>query len=352
MSLRRRITAIVTGFAILSSSVAVSAQSAADRDTARLAFKDGKALREKADHKGALAKFKSADALMHSPITLVEVGKSQIDLGQLVEARDTLLAVNRLPLAKDENDQSAKARADARDLAARLEKRIPSLTFKVVGVDTAGVTVTIDGEAVPKGTLELPRKVNPGKHAIAATYQTSEKKQAVEVAEGARKVVTFEFTPTAATLPAKEPATGKDPAPPAAGDAAAPTSATRDTIRTRRSAPTADSNVMWVGIGVAGAGVVVGSVSGIVYLSKASSLREQCPNGVCPASLSGDYDSTKNWGTVSLVSFVVAGVGAGIGIYGLFSSSPSEEVDGSHARAKPSVQPWIGLGSAGLSGTF
>jgi hypothetical protein len=51
---------------------------------------------------------------------------------------------------------------------------------------------------------------------------------------------------------------------------------------------------------------------------------------------------------VSTVGFIVAGVGAAVGVVGLFvhpSSSPAPQQTGS-------ISPWIGPGMAGASGTF
>ena len=67
--------------------------SASDKETARGLMATGRADRSNHDLAGALKAFTGADAIMHVPTTGLEVAKAQIDLGLLVEARDTALRV-------------------------------------------------------------------------------------------------------------------------------------------------------------------------------------------------------------------------------------------------------------------
>ena len=114
------------------------------------------------------------------------------------------------------------------------------------------------------------------------------------------------------------------------------------------------TTLTWIGAGVAGAGVIAGSITGAMVLSKTSQLRGQCPGNVCPSSSFDSLDSTGTLATVSTVSFVVAGVGAGVAIVSLVvghgTSAPEP------AAAPPSaglrLTPWVGLGSAGVKGSF
>ena len=58
---------------------------------------------QKGENKAALVRFKAAYALVPSPITGLEVGKTQIDLGALVEAREQLVEVTKMPPTKPEH---------------------------------------------------------------------------------------------------------------------------------------------------------------------------------------------------------------------------------------------------------
>src|SRR5690242_13340717 len=94
-------------------SVASAEPTAADLESARDLFKEGQALRAKGDLEGALTKFKAADALAGTPITGVELGKTLLQMGKLVEAREGFLSVGRIPTKPNESPQTKKARAEA-----------------------------------------------------------------------------------------------------------------------------------------------------------------------------------------------------------------------------------------------
>jgi len=103
---------------------------------------------------------------------------------------------------------------------------------------------------------------------------------------------------------------------------------------------------------------VVGIAAGTVFALKAKS-KYKDGNALCdnhdPCELSTadaaqreqlgkDGDSAK---TLSMVSFIVGGVGVAAGTT-LFILSGKKESEPTHAG----VHPWIGLGSAGLNGRF
>ncbi|MGZ5966491.1 MAG: hypothetical protein ACXWP4_02405, partial [Polyangiales bacterium] len=81
----------------------------------------------------------------------------------------------------------------------------------------------------------------------------------------------------------------------------------------------------WIGFGVAGAGVIVGTLFGADALQAASSAREQCAGTRCPPSAQTFIDQSKSSATISTISFSVALVGAGVGFFGLFSRPEREE---------------------------
>src|SRR3954467_5794820 len=116
--MRARRLAIVLSLS-LAASVVVTAgparaePTAADSETALQLFKDGKALRESGDLAGALGKLRAAYALVQTPITALELGRTQMALGQLVEARDVLLTASRIPVRANESAKAGEARIEA-----------------------------------------------------------------------------------------------------------------------------------------------------------------------------------------------------------------------------------------------
>jgi hypothetical protein len=107
--------------------------------------------------------------------------------------------------------------------------------------------------------------------------------------------------------------------------------------------------LMYGGFGLAGAGLVLGTVAGIVTLSKRGDLNAICQGTRCPpatqANVLAIQSSAKSWATVSTVSFIAAGVGAGVGVVGLLLRPK-------HAEGAPGVALGIGFGSATLTGRF
>lgn len=306
--LSRKLVALFAAASLALAHAPAAAQSASDKETARALMKDGEARRAKGDHQGALQNFKAAHAIMNVPTTGLELGRTQVDLGMLVEARDTLLSVTRLPVVPGESANMAAARDEAQKLADTIEPKIPSLTIKVEGVP-AGATakVTIDGTAILAATIGVPRKHNPGKHEVVVSAGTTEKRESVELIEGEEKTVTIKLANDA---PVKEPSEGSEEG----GSPGEP----------ETPKPSGTSPLVYVGFGSAAVFALVGSVTGIMAFSRAGSAKEGCDGSRCPSSTHEDIESSRTFGTVSTVSFALAGAGAIVGVIGLLSA-PSEK---------------------------
>jgi hypothetical protein len=332
---------------LLSATAAHADPTSADRETARTLMQQGRELREKGDMKEALKRFKGADDIMHVPTTALEVARALVALGQFVEARDFIAEIRQIPTKANEPAPFKDARAKADDLDASLNGRIPSLRISIKGVpDGAQPTVSVDGVQLPAGALELPRTVDPGHHVVVAKVvaktAVGEGTLEVEVREGEQKPVDVALVMTAVpeTPPESPPPDEPKPEPPSP-----PTTSHSPTVLT------------WVGIGLGGVGVAAGTVTGILSLSKKSTLQGECPGGVCPPGTpSSDLDSANRFATISTIAFIAAGVGAGVAVVTLIVG---HEEHGQPAPATPPqtdskvvVRPWIGLGAAGVGGTF
>jgi len=278
-------------------------------------MREGEAKRSKGDHKGALEAYKAADAIMNVPTTGLEVGREEAELGMLLEARDTLLGVTRLPVLPGESVNMGLAREEAQKLADGLEPRIPSLKI-VLEKAPAGSSpkVTVDGNAILPATLGVARKLNPGLHEIVVVVGSVEKKTEVDLGEGDNKEVTIDLTETAPKetpkeTPKDEPKPEPEPPPPP------------------KSSP-----LVWIGFGSAAAFGLVGAVTGVFAFSKASSAKDRCDGTRCPPEAHDDVESSRTMGTISTVTFALAGAGAVVGVIGLFSgpsSTPATTTTGS-----------------------
>ena len=101
----------------------------------------------------------------------------------------------------------------------------------------------------------------------------------------------------------------------------------------------------WIGLGVGGAGIVIGGITGLVAMSRHGSLESDCPNGKCsPAGGQDTIDGFRSMATVSTVSFVVGGIAAAAG-GALLLTAPGPAQTGQ-------VRPYVGLGSVGANVTF
>ena len=308
--------------------------SAADKETARSLMTQGEAQRGKNELKASLQSFQGADAIMKVPSTGLEVARAHVALGNLLEAREAALGVTRLPTLPNEPPPFIEARAKAQALSDDLEQRIPSVQITLKNVpEGSAATVTVDGAVVPAAALSFPRKLNPGHHVVAANAGTSEGHVDVEVREREVKPVLVELAAPAPVAVVAPPPTIEPP-------------------------PKKGHMLTYVAFGVGAAGLVVGSVTGLMSLSKTNGLKDQCPNNKCPGAtydsqaFQNDKSSAQSTGTISTIGFIVGGAGVAVGVVSLFlggKASASTTGKGTHDYT---VSPWIGAGSAGFRGIF
>jgi hypothetical protein len=316
------------------------AQSLADKETARALMDQGDAKRDAKDYKGALKAYEGADAIMHVPTTGLEVARMQAQLGMLLEARDTLSRVIRIPAKPHEPAPFTAARKAADQLNDELAKRVPAVQVEIKGVEP-GTTpeVTIDGEAVPPAVLSVPRKVNPGSHTIVVRAGSASKSEDVLVAEKETKTVTIDLAApvmVAEAEPEQEPVqvqTTDDPA-------ASGSSSTGKVL-------------MFGGFGLAAVGVGIGAVTGLMSMSKVDEIKPDCIGDQCPPSRAGDIDDARSLGNISTIAFIAGGAFATIGIIGLVMSSGHKDEAKPAVAAKPRrVGPVVSPTYVGLSGSF
>lgn len=298
-----------------------STPSAADLESARELFKEGRELRQSGDLKRALERFKAAHAYGQTPVTALELGRTYVQLGELVEGREVLLSVAHMKVQPDETEKSAAARTEAADLAEEVKKRIPTISVKLTGVTSdSAAQVQVDGSAVPIVGLTGMRKANPGKHVVVARVGTHEETRNIDLDESKTQDVTFDLSGAAITPP------GGPAAPPESG-------------------PKQISPVTWIGLGVGAVGLGVGAVTGILALGKASKVDTACTSTHCPPSAKSEVDSGRTFATISTIGFAVGGAGLVTAAVGYFLlSKPKASATG--------VTPFITARSIGLDGTF
>jgi len=274
---------------------AAAAPSAIDLESARELWREGKKLREAGKLPEALEKFRAAWALAPTPITGLDLAKTLVLVGKLVEAREVALTAGKLPIPPNESANAQKAREEADALALGLKDRIPSLVPKVSGVDATTVKVLVDDAEVPTAALGQPRRLDPGTHVVRLVRDTTElAKSSIVLAEGETREVVL--SPPIAEPPKVLPPPGPPPPAPVAP----------------ASSPGIPAFGV-VGLSVGAVGIAVGGVAGIIALTRLGKAKDVCAaDKTCPESATSDLDTSRRAGTLSTIGFVVGGVGLAV----------------------------------------
>jgi len=324
---------------------------------ARILGTDGVRAAMAGDCHTAVDKLSRAEALVHAPTTALPLARCQIQLGKLVAGTEILNRMMNETLPPNAPEPWVDAK---RQVPALLEATAPKIGRLRVHVDRpAGATgdaqVTIDGSPIPSVLLDNDRPTDPGAHHVTATaagFTTAATD--VSLTEGQSRTVSLRIEPlptssAAAAVPAGGPAAA------AVSPVAAPPPSPAVGGSPDESTPTSSRNrtPAYVLLGVGGAALVVGATFGVIALGNKSSLNSDCPAGknACPASKASDVQSLNSsldtHALVSTIGLALGVVGVGVGAY-LFFTAPSSDAK----AAGIDIHPWLGLGSAGLNGTF
>jgi hypothetical protein len=339
--MRRTVLLVAATITTATTAGLAHAQTPEDRASARTLGIDAIHLADSGDCASAIPKFEAAEKLFHAPTTLERLGECQIKVGRLVAGTENLNRVARESLPPGAPAPFVAAQAAATQLLASTTPRIGKLRIHVDGAPPDRVTVTVDGVNVPSALLDSDRPTDPGDHEIAASAPGFKRAvSAVRLGDGAQQSVSL----------ALEADTTQGQPPPIAGGAAPPPVSTAQppppapAAEPRGSSPT----LAFVALGVGAAGIAVGSVFGVLALGTKSTLDGACLNKSCPQSSKSDIDSLATQALLSNVGFAVGAVGAVMGVVLLVTSHHGEKRE----ATGPHVTPWVGLGTAGLGGSF
>jgi hypothetical protein len=261
---------------------------AAEKETARSLMAEGRDLRDGGDLKSALKRFQAADSIMHVPTTGLEVARTEAALGLLVEARETLQRVARLPEDPSDPAPFREARAQADKLDEELRRRIGAIRFDVRRAQGAPEpAIAVDGVALLSAVVDLPFRVNPGRHLVQGKLGSKEVTQTVDARESETLTVVLDFR-------------GAEPAP----------SEPRPRVE---AGARGWSTMTYVGFGVGTVGIALGAATGMLALTSKKAAERGCVAGDCPPSTWPDLDRMDTYARVSTASFVVGLIGLGGG---------------------------------------
>ncbi|HWO08232.1 MAG TPA: hypothetical protein VNN80_02095 [Polyangiaceae bacterium] len=253
---------------------------ASDDDSAIRLFREGRALLNKGRFSEACERFQASLELRRSPGTLLNVANCIQAKGDLIGALRAFEESEVLARAESDERKSVLWSTAAREEIDALTPRIPRL---VVGAPAEqGVEVTLDGERI--SAFGEPRVLNPGEHRLlASSAGKRDFEQRITLAEGQSLSV---------DVPPLEPVPAAAPAAPSAAS--------------QEAASGGPSRLLpWVLVGVGGAVLTGGVVTGVVAAQRASDLESDCPNHVCEEDLSQRDEAFDT----AVVADVLMGVG-------------------------------------------
>ncbi len=305
-------------------------------EAARALYREARELHKQGRVREALAKALDAYHTAATPVTALETGGLLVEAGRLVEARDILRAVPLMPVSPRESDKGREARQQAASLGAQLDMRIPKIAF---AERPSGVEVILDGRAVASTDPTAWQGVDPGAHALLVRVDDRPcTTVSLSLSEGEERTIDLHDAATACR-PAPPPPS--PPVPPATSPrppARAPAS------RSRRPPSRHASPGRWIGLAVAGGGVVALGVGGVLALGAKSSydsVAGECPPRGCNQEGFDVRNSARSRADVATVFVVVGAVAvAGGGLLGWLWPRQGQ------------AQAVIGPGSVGVVGAF
>jgi hypothetical protein len=247
-------------------------------------------------------------------------GKAQTlrDSHQLVSAREQLRICAR-------SSCTAFIAKDCTTWLVETEARIPSVVLaarEAGGLDLANVAVSMDGKSIAQKLDGRSIEIDPGQHAFLFVLADGRKvEQSVLVLEGQKAQRVSVTIPAPAAAPTLAVTTRAAPAPSTISSETAPRS-----LDTGGSSWSTQKTLGLVMGGVGVAGLAVGTVFGAMAMSKASSSKDLCSAGNCPAGnrqeAIKDHDDAAKAANAATVGFIAGGALAAAGAV-LFFTAPS-----------------------------
>jgi hypothetical protein len=299
MKVPMRSLVIVTCAALaLAAPLPALAQPADPQAAARARAEEGLALFKDGRWEDAYAAFAEADRIYHAPSLASYMGTCRRNQGRLLEAKALYEKVLAETVPPNAPEAFKKAIETARTEVEKLRLRIPILKIKLTGAAAAGAKVTVDGIAVTAAELGAGKAVDPGDHQVVAEGGGATANAKVTMKEADVSVVELHLDPAPAGAPPDKPISS-DPKP---------------------DKPRGSMVPAGIALGLGGAGLAMGAVTGLIALSKISEAHDGCTqpdaSGVrhCPPGNEAAASSAKTLTVVSGVGFGLAGAGVITGV--------------------------------------
>lgn len=353
--IRRSLSALCIAVSVATVVEPAMGQTEEDRSAARSLATQGLAAHKEGRFADSLDLFSRAETLVHAPPHVLYMARAAAKLGQFVRARELYLKLMREELAANAPPAFRDAQTEAREEVKSIEPKLANLVISVKAPEGVSYKVEMDKRPISAAVIGVPIPADPGKHQIIATapgYQS--KLVEVTLSEGGRDRAELVLAPTGALPAATGTASGASSRS-GAPSQAAPAAATSPTPESTDAGPPKWMRpVSYVAMGVGVVGLGLGTYFGLSSRSDRRDgddaydrCRAPCLKSDPLARESASkYDDARTAMTLSIVSFVVGGVGiaSGVPLFILSSRKPSGSAQ--------SVTPYMGWGSAGLSGSW
>jgi len=318
----------------------VFSQTPEERAGARAAADQGYDAFERGEWESALDLFGRAESLVHSPVQVLYVARSNARLNRLIEAQEAYLRIVREPLPADAVPAVKQAHQDAARELAALEPQLPFVSIEVEGVSGAEpLEVSQDGHVLPPALVGVAHPVNPGEHTWQA--RSGSRQSAPEtrsVAAGSQLSLKLTLPEAEIELVAPKPAPAPAPA------AAVPLAA---------AGSSGPSPWVYVGFGVAAAGLGVGTGFLLHKSNLEDEIRSTCSDAGCfatPENVDRKSDADRA-GLISAIAYTTGGV-ALAGAVALWLLEPEATAPPQVGSAGLRVQLWLSGNGASVSGSF
>jgi hypothetical protein len=317
--MKNQVSFVVAAVALVAFATVARAQRKAE-DEARAQFDAGVELFDSGMYEKAAIAFSRAYELKPSFKILFNMGQVENELGHFAAA---LNAYTRY-LAEGGEQIDAARRAQVRTEIAWLNALVGSV---VVGTDTSGAIVFVDGRRVGETPLNGPLFVDLGEHEIRISRGTDEMyREIVTVAGGQRVTVSADNAHAVAAIDGTQPS-GPPP----------------------RNEP--KRIWTWVAVGVGGVSAIAAAVTGGLAISGATDVKDKCDGKDCPLSVKDKARTVEALGNATNALVVVATVGIAAGV-ALWFLEPKWNRDERTAQVTPIAVPTANGGAIAVAGRF
>jgi hypothetical protein len=321
-------------------------------DQARDAFTLGTSLANQGEWPEALRAFERSSKLRPHPVTTYNVAYCERSLGHYTRAYKLFLR----SLAEHDSGATGKLPDDllalAKSYGSEVEHRLAHVFVRIA---TPGTAVSVDGRPLEAATASAKDRVllMAGTRDDRGNEAPSASSFELLIDPGRHLFVSARpGAPDQVVSETFESGTSRELVLGAASEPTPKTSAAP--VKVSAEPPSGSSKKTWayVSYAVGGAGLVTGSIFGILAIDKKSYLDSdgRCTTPQkCLPEFQDDIDTANLYAWVATGGFVLAGVGAGLGTY-LLLTSDSEKA-GSEKRTS-TIEPVIGPTMIGARGRF